>query len=218
MIRFCLGKVIYLTCASYTENRRCGDRRSSVRPRDRHTSRGLFADGSDAVIIFVLRFNQEGERVLAIIACGQCGAKNRVDERAAGRQPVCGRCGANLTMNAGAGTGANGDTKSGPLTVTDASFTRDVLGVAGRPVLLDCWAEWCGPCRIIAPVLDQLAVESRGRYLIAKLNVDDNPQTAARFQIRSIPTMLIFKNGELAERLVGAQPKHAIAARLAAHT
>lgn len=158
--------------------------------------------------------------MLAIIACGQCGAKNRVDERAArdGRQPVCGRCGANLTMNAGAGTGASGNPKGGPVTVTDASFTLDVLGVAGRPVLLDCWAEWCGPCRMIAPVLDQLAAESQGRYLIAKLNVDDNPQTAARFQIRSIPTMLIFKNGELAERLVGAQPKHAIAARLAAHT
>jgi thioredoxin 1 len=84
----------------------------------------------------------------------------------------------------------------------------------GVPVLLDCWAEWCGPCRMIAPVLDELAAEANGRYLIAKLDVDDNPRTAAQFDIRSIPTMLIFRDGALVDRIVGAQPKEAIAARL----
>lgn len=111
-------------------------------------------------------------------------------------------------MNAGEGK---------PIKVTDASFARDVLGAGRRPVLLDCWAEWCGPCRMIAPVLDELAAEAQGRYTIAKLNVDENGQTAAQFGIRSIPTLLIFKDGQLVERIVGAQPKQNIAARLAAH-
>jgi thioredoxin len=102
--------------------------------------------------------------------------------------------------------------------VTDATFAREVVEAsAGLPVLLDCWAPWCGPCRMIAPVLDQLAAESGGRYLIAKLNVDENQRTAVQFAVQSIPTLLIFKGGRLAERLVGAQPKHIIAARLAAH-
>jgi thioredoxin 1 len=87
---------------------------------------------------------------------------------------------------------------------------------ASLPVLVDCWAEWCGPCRMIAPVLDQLAAESGGRYKIAKLNVDENPQTSAQFQIRSIPTMLIFKHGKMVDQIVGAVPKQAIAARLQA--
>lgn len=153
--------------------------------------------------------------MMAIVTCAQCGAKNRVDEKAeaSGRQAVCGKCGAKL------GTQGNAYIDTGkPLTVTDATFVRDVLGaVTSRPVLLDCWAEWCGPCRMIAPILDQLAAESGGRYQVAKLNIDDNPQTAARFGIQSIPTMLIFKEGKLVDRIVGAHPKHAIAARLAAH-
>lgn len=155
---------------------------------------------------------------MAVVTCARCGAKNRVDESAAasGRQPVCGKCGAKLEAGGGAPTDA--DTGK-PLKVSDATFARDVLGAAAhRPVLLDCWAEWCGPCRMIAPVLDQLATESGGRYQIAKLNVDENPQTSARFQIQSIPTMLIFKDGKLVDRIVGAHPKQSIAARLAAHT
>jgi thioredoxin len=156
---------------------------------------------------------------MAIEVCAQCGAKNRVDEGVVGRslQPVCGRCGAKLRAGAGAPSSSSAADTSRPRVVTDASFSREVLEAQGaRPVLLDCWAEWCGPCRIIAPVLDQLAAESGGRYVIAKLNVDENPQTAARFQVQSIPTLLIFKEGKLVDRIVGAQPKHLIAARLAA--
>lgn len=81
-------------------------------------------------------------------------------------------------------------------------------------MLVDCWAPWCGPCRAIAPVMDQLAAESQGQYRITKLNVDENPQIASHFQIASIPTMLIFKDGKLIDRLIGAQPKQAIAERL----
>ncbi|HKS29025.1 MAG TPA: thioredoxin [Pyrinomonadaceae bacterium] len=144
-----------------------------------------------------------------IVSCVKCGAKNRVEERAGeGRLPVCGRCGSPLDIEASAG-----DT-SRPLTVTDQTFARDVLQAGSRPVLLDCWADWCGPCRMIAPALEQLAAESNGRYLIAKLDVDENPVTATQFGIRSIPTLLIFKNGTLVDRLVGLQSKQAIAQRL----
>jgi thioredoxin 2 len=148
---------------------------------------------------------------MPIVACSKCGAKNRVETTLAEtRQPKCGRCGNTLTVD-------DGDTvaASQPLYVTDATFARDVLGAGDLPVLLDCWAPWCGPCRAIAPMLDQLAAESAGKYLIAKLNVDDNPRVAAQFQIQSIPTMLLFKNGTLVDRVVGALPKQAIAAKLA---
>jgi thioredoxin len=106
----------------------------------------------------------------------------------------------------------NQDSK--PVVITDQTFEREVLQTKGRPVLVDCWAPWCGPCRMIAPVMDQLAAESQERYRITKLNVDENPQTASRFQIASIPTMLIFRDGELVDRIVGVQPKQAIAERL----
>jgi thioredoxin 2 len=101
-----------------------------------------------------------------------------------------------------------------PVTVTDATFDREVMGITGRPVLLDCWAPWCPPCRMIGPIMDQLASESDGRYRIAKLNVDENPGISSRYQIASIPTMLIFKDGQLIDRLVGAKPKQAIVERL----
>lgn len=147
-----------------------------------------------------------------ISICQKCGARNRVDpDTAEHLQPVCGNCGTQLPASASAADAE-------PQTVTDESFTRDVIeGSSARPVLVDAWAEWCPPCRMIAPLLDQLAAESNGRYLIAKLNVDENPGTAAQFQIRSIPTLLIFRNGKLVDQLVGAHPKHSIAARLAAH-
>jgi len=170
---------------------------------------------------------------MTIVACAKCGAKNRVDERVTvvGKQPVCGRCGATLTGEAAdsgtnksgtsggataAGVGGAAETK--PLSVTDATFTREVIEASSaRPVLLDCWADWCGPCRLVAPALDQLAAESSGRYRVAKLDVDANPRTASSLRIQSIPTLFIYKNGQPVERITGAQPKHVLAARLAAH-
>lgn len=146
---------------------------------------------------------------MAVVTCTNCGTRNRVDEGAAARsQPICGRCGGMLDLKAAAQAGRR------PLNVTDATFAQEVLGARGVPVLLDCWAEWCGPCRMVAPVLGELAAEAEGRYLIAKLNVDENPRTAAQFNVRSIPTMLIFRDGALVDRIVGAQSKQVIAARL----
>ncbi|HYP54410.1 MAG TPA: thioredoxin [Pyrinomonadaceae bacterium] len=153
---------------------------------------------------------------MAIVTCGRCGAKNRVDERAAdaGQQAVCGRCGTRLAAAAGGKDAGGGK----PETLTDETFEREVLGATdGRPVLVDCWAAWCGPCRMIAPSLDQLAAESGGRYRVAKLNVDENPQTADRLRVRSIPALFIFKNGDLVDQMVGVLSKEALAARLAQH-
>jgi thioredoxin 2 len=149
---------------------------------------------------------------MPVIICSKCGTKNRVDlQTAAERQANCGKCGAPLDLSKGE---QRVDDKK-PVVVTDASFESQVLRAGSTPVLLDCWAPWCGPCRMIGPIMEQLAEESNGRYRIAKLNVDENPRTAAQFHIQSIPTMLIFKDGKLLDRLIGAQPKQAIAERLA---
>jgi thioredoxin len=152
---------------------------------------------------------------MVIQTCPKCGAKNRVDENTANvSQPICGKCGQKLPE---IGATASGSSNAKPQVVTDATFAGDVVAAsASLPVLVDCWAAWCGPCRMVAPILDQLAAESGGRYKIAKLNVDENPRTSAQFQIRSIPTMLIFKNGQVVDQIVGAVPKQVIAARLAA--
>jgi len=90
--------------------------------------------------------------------------------------------------------------------VSDADFEQEVLK-SDRPVLVDFWAEWCGPCRQIAPIIKQLAADYEGRIKVAKLNVDDSPQTAGKFGIRSIPTILAFKDGQVVEQLMGARPK-----------
>jgi thioredoxin 1 len=95
--------------------------------------------------------------------------------------------------------------------ITDASFEQDVIK-SDTPVMVDFWAEWCGPCKMIAPVLDELANDYAGRLKICKLNVDSNTQTAPKFGIRGIPTLIIFKNGEVAGTKVGALSKSQLAA------
>jgi thioredoxin len=149
---------------------------------------------------------------MSILVCPKCGAKNRVADQASDRlQPVCGRCGTKLSAEASStAEGAH------PLKVTDESFARDVLGAGATPVLLDCWAPWCGPCRLIAPVMEQLAGQAAGRFIVAKINTDENPGISQQFQIDAIPTMLIFKNGQLVDRMVGLQPKEKIERKLQA--
>ena len=138
-----------------------------------------------------------------VIRCLNCGAANRVprEKIAMGLQPVCGRCKKPL----------NG--ASIPVTVTDATFSAEVEASA-LPVLLDLWAPWCGPCRLIAPVMEQLASEMAGRVRVAKMNVDENPVTASRFSVRSIPSLLVLRNGKEIDRIVGLQPKPEIVRRL----
>ena len=139
---------------------------------------------------------------MAEIRCPACSAINRVPEARAGEPARCGKCKAPLTAGA---------TK--PLAVTDADFERTVLG-SRIPVLLDCWADWCGPCHMLAPTIDALARDYAGRVLVAKLDVDANPGTANRFQIRGIPALLLFKDGKLVDQVTGVQPRGAIDAKL----
>jgi thioredoxin 2 len=117
-------------------------------------------------------------------------------------QPVCGRCKSPLTFNH-------------PLKVTDANYAS-AIERSPLPVLLDLWAPWCGPCRMLAPVIEELASELSGRLRVAKLNVDENPLVSSRFGVRSIPTLLVLKEGREVDRLVGAQSKAEILRRLQA--
>ena len=98
--------------------------------------------------------------------------------------------------------------------ISDASFESDVLQ-ADKPVLVDYWAEWCGPCKMIAPVLEEIAADYEGRVKVAKLNVDDNPDIARRFDVMSIPTLIVFQDGKPAKRMVGAKGKGQLLQELA---
>lgn len=135
-----------------------------------------------------------------LIRCPTCGATNRVppEKLKQGLQPVCGRCKTPLVA------------ADKPVTVTDATFAAEIER-SPLPVLLDLW---CGPCRMVAPVIEELAAEMAGRVRVAKLNVDENPATASRFRVQSIPTLLVLKDGREMERIVGVQPKTAIVQRL----
>jgi len=138
-----------------------------------------------------------------LIPCSNCGAVNRVplEKIRRGLEPVCGRCKTTLTIPAV------------PVTVTDSTFAAEVEQ-SPLPVLVDMWAAWCGPCRMLAPVVDQLAAEMAGRIRVAKLNIDENPVTARRFNIQSIPALLVLKGGREVDLIVGARPKLEIVRRL----
>ena len=141
----------------------------------------------------------------SLVRCPSCGATNRlpVDGIARGTKAVCGRCKTPLAA-------------AGPVTVTDATFA-DEIERSPLPVLVDLWAPWCGPCRTVAPIVDQIAAELAGRVKVAKMNVDDNPATSARFGVRSIPTLLVFKDGRVVDQTVGALPKELIKSFVAKH-
>jgi thioredoxin 1 len=103
-----------------------------------------------------------------------------------------------------------------PVEVTDANFKSEVLE-SKTPVLVDFWAEWCGPCKMIAPVVEELAKEYDGKLRVGKVDVDSNQQTAMQFGVRSIPTLLIFKNGRVVDQIVGAVPKRMLAEKVLKH-
>ena len=133
------------------------------------------------------------------LRCTSCNRKNRIRPSAAG-VPHCGSCGTKLPWLVSA---------------TDATFDREAD--AAVPVLVDLWAPWCGPCRIVGPILEQLAAEYSGRIKVVKVNVDDNPRLSQRFAATSIPTLVVLKGGQPVERIVGALPKTKLVARLMPH-
>jgi thioredoxin 2 len=149
------------------------------------------------------------DTIVAIVSCPRCGQKNRVTPGKAG--PVCGRCGAALPQAApqtdgGAGTGR-------PVEVTDATYASEVLQ-SPLPVLLDCWAPWCGPCRAVAPSIERLAAAYAGRAKICKLDTDQNPRSARALGVQSIPALFFLVGGRVVDQLVGAYPYEAIERKL----
>jgi thioredoxin 2 len=136
----------------------------------------------------------------SVTTCPQCGAKNRLKAAPPDRVPICGKCKSSLPW---------------VVSGTDISFRKELE--TSTPVLVDFWAEWCAPCRMTAPVLEDLARDKAGQIKILKINVDQNPTTAGQYNIRSIPTMMLFKEGRPVETLVGAMSKDALLQRLNSH-
>ena len=126
------------------------------------------------------------------IACPACGASNRVPTERLEQHPKCGKCGQPLFAGH-------------PVEITDTNFASIVEGT-DVPVVVDCWATWCGPCQRFAPIFSEAAGKLEPKFRLAKLDTDANPQTAARLGIRSIPTLVIFKGGKEAARISGAMP------------
>ncbi len=137
----------------------------------------------------------------AIIACAFCGRLNRVDTARVEDRPKCGQCARPMLLDR-------------PVRVTDADFDR-VIGGTDVPVLVDFYADWCGPCKTMAPALDAIASEQRGRVIVAKLDTDANQNTSANFGIRAIPTLILFRNGREVGRETGAVPKSSLEALIA---
>ena len=135
----------------------------------------------------------------SVLTCVNCGAKNRIRPNPKG-VPTCGRCGQALPWLVDA---------------ADASF--DLEADASVPVVVDLWAPWCGPCRFVSPILAELARDYRGRLKVVKVNVDDNPATARRYEAFSIPTMMVLRGGQPVDRMVGAMPKEQLVTRIAPH-
>jgi thioredoxin 2 len=133
--------------------------------------------------------------------CPSCGAANRVQRARMASDPRCGRCRNELFPGRSAA-------------VTDSTWSQEVEDSA-IPVLVDFWAPWCGPCRVVGPMLEEVAAERRGRLKVVKLNVDENPRIAGRFGIQSIPTLMLFRGSKVLDEVRGALPKAALLSRLA---
>jgi len=130
----------------------------------------------------------------ATVACPFCATLNRVDLTRLADHPKCGKCGRPILLDR-------------PLSISDATIDGVVRGTE-VPVVVDCYADWCGPCKIMAPILDDLARDRQGDVLVTKLDTDRNPATVRRFDIRAIPTLLVFRGGEAVGRHAGAIPRH----------
>jgi thioredoxin 2 len=129
----------------------------------------------------------------ATVACPFCATLNRVDLSRIADRPKCGNCGRPILLDR-------------PIAVTDATLDGVLAGTA-VPVVMDCYADWCGPCKIMAPVLDEFARERQGQVLVTKLDTDLNPATTRRFDVHAIPTLIVFRNGREVGRRAGAMPR-----------
>ena len=135
-----------------------------------------------------------------IITCGKCGAKNRIPTVKLHDRPLCGRCHAPLSVHG---------KEPLALPVTDGTFTREVLA-STDPVLLVLWAPWCAYCRMLAPIAEQVALDFEGRVKVTKMNVDENRAVPAQYMVQGVPTMLLFRDGKLMDRMVGVLSKEEI--------